>query len=142
MGKKFLLVLNDVWNENYSSWEVLQIPFIYGSSGSRILVTTHYEKVALVMNSSQIFHLKPLEKEDCWKLFANLTFHDKDASKYPYLVSVGTKIVDKCRGLPLAIKALGNILQAKFSQHYCFKMLESDMWHLSDNECNINPSLR
>ncbi|RZB80582.1 putative disease resistance RPP13-like protein 1 [Glycine soja] len=103
MGKKFLLVLDDVWNENYSSWEALQIPFIYGFSGSRILITTRNEK--------------PLEKEDCWKLFATLAFHDKDACKYSNLVSVGSKIVDKCGGLPLAIRTLGNVLQAKFSQH-------------------------
>jgi len=127
MGKKFLLVLDDVWNENYSSWEALQIPFIYGFSGSRILITTRNEKVTSVMNSSQILHLKPLEKEDCWKLFATLAFHDKDACKYPNLVSVGSKIVDKCGGLPLAIRTLGNVLQAKFSQHEWVKILESDM---------------
>ncbi|KAG5099293.1 hypothetical protein JHK82_044345 [Glycine max] len=142
MGKKFLLVLDDVWNENYWSWEALQIPFIYGSSGSRILITTRSEKVASVMNSSQILHLKPLEKEDCWKLFVNLAFHDKDASKYPNLVSVGSKIVNKCGGLPLAIRTVGNILRAKFSQHEWVKILESDMWNLSDNDSSINPALR
>ncbi|RDX66572.1 putative disease resistance RPP13-like protein 1, partial [Mucuna pruriens] len=141
-GKKFLLVLDDVWNENYLSWEVLQIPFIYGSSGSRILVTTRSKKVASVMNSSQLLHLRPLEKEDCWKLFANYAFHDKDAIKYPNLVSVGSRIVDKCGGLPLAIKTLGNILRVKFSQHEWVKILESDMWHLSDNDSSINPALR
>ncbi|ESW20983.1 hypothetical protein PHAVU_005G031200 [Phaseolus vulgaris] len=142
MGKRFLLVLDDVWNENYASWGALQIPFIYESSGSRILITTRNEKVALVMNSSQLYHLKPLEKEDCWRLFSNLAFHDKDATKYPNLVSVGSKIVNKCGGLPLALKTLGNILRVKFSQHEWVKILESDMWHLSDNDGNINPALR
>ncbi|KAK7323364.1 hypothetical protein VNO77_26835 [Canavalia gladiata] len=142
IGKNFLLVLDDVWNENYSSWEVLQIPFIYGSSGSRILVTTRTKKVASIVKSSQLFHLKPLEKEDCWKLFVKHAFLDKDPSRYPYLVSVGSKIIEKCGGLPLAIKALGNILQAKFSQHEWVKILESDIWKLSENDGNINPALR
>lgn len=142
MGKRYFLVLDDVWNEDYSSWGVLQIPFIYGPSGSRILITTRNEKVALVMNSSHLYHLKPLDKEECWKLFSDVAFHDKDATRYPYLVSVGSKIVDKCGGLPLALKALGNILRLKFSQHEWVKILESDMWHLSDNDANINPALR
>ncbi|XP_027341801.1 putative disease resistance RPP13-like protein 1 isoform X2 [Abrus precatorius] len=142
MGKKFFLVLDDVWNENYLIWEVLKAPFIYGASGSRILVTTRTKKVASAMNSSQLLHLKPLEKDDCWKLFVKLAFHDKDATKYPNLVSVGRKIVEKCGGLPLAIKTLGNILHAKFSQHEWVKILESDIWHLSDNDSNINAALR
>ncbi|XP_020226664.1 putative disease resistance RPP13-like protein 1 [Cajanus cajan] len=142
MGKKFLLVLDDVWNENYSSWEALQIPFIFGSSGSRILVTTRTKKVASVMNSSQLLHLKPLEKEYSWKLFANFAFHDKDTRKYPNLVSVGSKIVEKCGGLPLAIRTLGNILRAKFSHYEWVKILESDIWHLPENDSSINPALR
>lgn len=141
-GKKFLLVLDDVWNENYLIWKALQIPFCYGSSGSRILVTTRSMKVASVINSSQLLHLNPLDKDDCWKLFANLAFHDKNASKYPNLVSIGSKIVEKCAGLPLAIRTLGNILRAKFSQHEWVKILENDIWHLSDNDSSINPALR
>ncbi|XP_027932774.1 putative disease resistance RPP13-like protein 1 [Vigna unguiculata] len=128
MGNRFLLVLDDVWNEDYAR--------------SRIIITIRNEKVALIMNSSHLYHLKPLEKEDCWKLFSDVAFHDKDATKYPYLVSIGNKIVDKCGGLPLALKALGNILRVKFSQHEWVKILESDMWHLFDNDANINPALR
>ncbi|KAL2337129.1 hypothetical protein Fmac_011575 [Flemingia macrophylla] len=142
MGKKFLLVLDDVWNESFSSWDALKVPFIFGSTGSRILVTTRTKKVASVMNSSELLHLKPLENEDCWKLFVNFAFHDKDTSKYPNIVSVGSTIVEKCGGLPLAIKTLANSLRAKFSHHEWVKILESDMWHLSEDDSSINPALR
>ncbi|XP_061351889.1 putative disease resistance RPP13-like protein 1 [Gastrolobium bilobum] len=141
MGKKYLLVLDDVWNENWASWEALQVPLNYGSSGSRILVTTRDKKVASAMKSTQLLPLKELKKDDCWSLFERHAFHNKNVSEHPNLESIGKKIVKKCGGLPLAIKALGNLLLIKFSQSEWVKILETDMWRLSVDS-NINPTVR
>lgn len=48
-GKKFLLVLDDIWNEDSSKWELLRRPLDGSGVGSRILVTTRNESVARMM---------------------------------------------------------------------------------------------
>ena len=55
--EKFLLVLDDVWNEDYISKDLLQTPFNVCLNGSKIIVTTRSDKVALVMCSVHIHHL-------------------------------------------------------------------------------------
>ncbi|XP_031129587.1 putative disease resistance protein RGA3 [Ipomoea triloba] len=44
--KRFLLVLDDVWTEQYSKWEPLKNSLKVGLPGSRILVTSRSERVA------------------------------------------------------------------------------------------------
>ncbi|KAG5033495.1 hypothetical protein JHK85_017477 [Glycine max] len=39
-GKRFLLVLDDVWNECQSKWEEVQKALDFGAQGSKILITT------------------------------------------------------------------------------------------------------
>ncbi|KAL6008471.1 hypothetical protein ACLOJK_033983 [Asimina triloba] len=59
-GKKFLLVLDDVWNEDDEKWKRLRVCFKSGAEGSKILVTTRTEKVANTMNAAYIHKLKGL----------------------------------------------------------------------------------
>lgn len=46
MGKKFLLVLDDVWTDDFRIWEPIKVPLKSGAPGSRILVTTRNEGVS------------------------------------------------------------------------------------------------
>ncbi|XP_054790915.1 putative disease resistance protein RGA1 isoform X2 [Prosopis cineraria] len=69
MGKKFLLVLDDVWNERQSNWEALQIPFSCGDLGSKILVTTRSGKVASIVGSIRLHRIPLLNEEDGRKMW-------------------------------------------------------------------------
>ncbi|GAU29438.1 hypothetical protein TSUD_150080 [Trifolium subterraneum] len=142
IGKKYLLVLDDIWNGNEESWEKLLLPFNHGSSGSKIIVTTRDKEITHVLKSTKLFNLQQLNKSDCWSLFVTHAFDGKKLDEYPHLEQIGMKIVDKCGGLPLAVKTLGQLLRRKFSEHEWRKILETDMWRLSDEVNNINPVLR
>ncbi|KAK2414915.1 putative disease resistance RPP13 protein [Trifolium repens] len=141
-GKKYLLVLDDIWNGNEKSWEKLLLPFNHGSSGSKIIVTTRDKEITYVLKSTKLFNLQQLNKSDCWSLFVIHAFDGKNLDEYPHLERIGMNIVDKCGGLPLGVKTLGQLLRRKFSKHEWSKILETDMWRLSDEDNNINPVLR
>uniref|UniRef100_A0A6P6G6D0 putative disease resistance RPP13-like protein 1 n=1 Tax=Ziziphus jujuba TaxID=326968 RepID=A0A6P6G6D0_ZIZJJ len=141
VGKKFLIVLDDVWNENYVSWEVMSKPFKHGARGSRIIVTTRSEKVASIMRTTPNHYLKCLLDEDCQQLFANHAFEKGDFSSHPTLETIGREIVKKCKGLPLAVKTLGGLLRSKMDVGEWERILNSDIWDLSADESDIHPSL-
>lgn len=69
-GKKFLLVLDDVWDEDSSKWELLRWPLDAGSTGSRILMTTRNESVARMMGPTGMITLGKLSKDDYWLIFS------------------------------------------------------------------------
>ncbi|KAL0006456.1 hypothetical protein SO802_014017 [Lithocarpus litseifolius] len=56
-GKKFFLVLDDVWTENFTMWEPFRITLRSGVQGNRILVTTRKVKVAEMMRSARMIDL-------------------------------------------------------------------------------------
>ncbi|XP_034702327.1 putative disease resistance RPP13-like protein 1 [Vitis riparia] len=138
--KKFLLVLDDVWNENYTNWHMLQTPFTVGLNGSKIIVTTRSDKVASIMRSARIHQLGQLSFEDCWSLFAKHAFENGDSSLHPELEEIGKGIVKKCKGLPLAAKTLGGALYSELRVKEWENVLNSETWDLRNDE--ILPALR
>ncbi|BAT89205.1 hypothetical protein VIGAN_06009700 [Vigna angularis var. angularis] len=141
MGKKFLLVLDDVWNERPSKWEDVQKPLVFGGQGSRILVTTRSEKVAVTMRSEKHL-LQVLEKDYCWDLFAKHAFENGNPQPDSDFIEIGKKIVEKCNGLPLALKTMGSLLYNKSSLSEWKSIMKSEIWDFSENESDILPALR
>eukprot|EP00261_Vitis_vinifera_P037835 XP_019079078.1 PREDICTED: putative disease resistance RPP13-like protein 1 [Vitis vinifera] len=138
--KKFLLVLDDVWEKCRREWEGLRIPLLASGEGSKVGVTTRNPNVGKIMRADHTHPLEGLSEAHCWSLFQTLAFENKDSCPYPQVLeSIGRKLVAKCRGLPLAVKALGSLLYSKTDRREWEQILESEIWGLQDHE--ILPSL-
>ncbi|KAH0746863.1 hypothetical protein KY285_008520 [Solanum tuberosum] len=137
-GKKLLIVLDDVWNDNYNEWDDLRNLFVHGDVGSKIIVTTRKESVALMMGNEQI-SMDHLSIEASWSLFKRHAFENMDPMGHPELEEVGKQIAAKCKGLPLALKTLAGMLRSKSEVDDWQRILRSEIWELPDND--ILPAL-
>jgi len=111
--QKFLLVLDDVWNDDRAKWIELKDLIKVGVAGSKVLVTTRSNSIASMMGDVPPYLLKGLSPKNCLSLFVKWAFKEGEETKYPNLVEIGKEIVKKCRGVPLAVKTLGSSLFSK-----------------------------
>ncbi|KAK1429311.1 hypothetical protein QVD17_11517 [Tagetes erecta] len=140
-GKRFLLVLDDVWSENCDDWENLVRPFYSGAPGSKIIMTARKERLLKNLGFDRLEHLNSLSHDDSLSLFAQIALGVDNFVSYPTLRLRGEGIVKKCGGLPLALKALGRLLRTKTDEEDWDDVLNSEIWE-SDNSDDILPALR
>nr|CAN81857.1 hypothetical protein VITISV_034960 [Vitis vinifera] len=122
-------------------WDRLRTPLLAAAQGSKIVVTSRNESIATTMRAVQTRHLGQLSPQNCWRLFEKLAFEDRDSNAFLELEPIGRQIVDKCQGLPLAVKALGRLLHSKVEKREWENVLNSEIWHLRSGP-EILPSLR
>ncbi|OIV92266.1 hypothetical protein TanjilG_00284 [Lupinus angustifolius] len=119
--QKFLLVLDDVWDEDPLKWDELRNFLSSGMEGSKILVTTRRHSIASMMGTIPSHTLKVLSMEDSCSLFEKIAFQGEE-KKFPDLMKFGREIVNKCGGVPLAIISMGRKL---------FSECEIDDWEFT-----------
>ncbi|KAJ6287906.1 hypothetical protein OIU77_001141, partial [Salix suchowensis] len=118
-GKKFLLVLDDVWDDcgdRWSWWSKLKEVLRSGAKGSVVIVTTRDERVARTMAATFIKNMERLSGEHSWELFHRLAIGMRRKEEWVQLEAIGASIVKKCCGVPLALKSLGNLMRLKDSE--------------------------
>ncbi|XP_057540582.1 putative disease resistance RPP13-like protein 1 [Amaranthus tricolor] len=125
-NKRFLIVLDDIWNEEYDPWDQLQTPFQYANKGSRVIITTRIDRVAKNMlkapiQLSPIISLRGLSDDDCWLLFQKHLLVESN------IIEMKKEVVVLCKGLPLAAKALGGLLRKEDKSQWP-KILKSNVW--------------
>lgn len=129
-GKRYLLVLDDVWNEDPDEWDKVKNLLGDGTNGNKVIVTSRSGKVASIMSSSPAYHLEALSEDDCWTLFKQRAFPDGDENGFPNLLPIGKQIIDKCKGVPLAAKVLGSLMRFKREESEWLRVQGSELWNL------------
>ncbi|MCD7448957.1 hypothetical protein HAX54_047569 [Datura stramonium] len=141
-GKRFLLIIDDVWSRDRSKWLELRSLLMVGACGSKVVVTTRNDYIASMMESVVTYNLKELPHEDCFTLFLKWAFRNGQERHFPNLTKIGEDIVKKCKGVPLAVKTLGSMLYATTDEREWLKVREDEIWQLKQESDDILPALR
>ncbi|KNA23681.1 hypothetical protein SOVF_022720 [Spinacia oleracea] len=96
---------------------------------SMILVTTRGTDVAQTMNAF-VHPLPELSEDDSWYLFKKVAFTKMSQEYISIFETTGKNIVKKCKGVPLAIKSIGGMLQTKRHAYEWEKIEQSELWDL------------
>ncbi|OAY76765.1 Disease resistance protein RGA2 [Ananas comosus] len=77
MGKRFLLVLDDVWIDNPNLWNPLR-DLLFALEPGKVIVTTRNESTATIMQTMPLYRLGCLGFDDCWLIFLQQAFEGRD----------------------------------------------------------------
>nr|QKY74120.1 powdery mildew resistance protein 12-like [Aegilops longissima subsp. longissima] len=108
--KRYLIVVDDLWDQ--STWNIMSCIFPEVRNGSRVIVTTRVEDVAIwaCHNDHEcVYRMEPLKEQDSRMLFCNRVFGSGNVCP-PDLKEVSVEILKKCGGLPLAIITIASLL--------------------------------
>ncbi|XP_034219528.1 putative disease resistance protein RGA3 [Prunus dulcis] len=105
-GKRYLLILDDVWNEDAQKWDELIscLLNIKDTQGSNILVTTRSAHVASIIQTLPVHDLRKLSDYECWLILKNKAVSDRSGPLSEDQERIGRYIAKKCAGLPLMAK--------------------------------------
>ncbi|KAL3032847.1 hypothetical protein AAZX31_02G105000 [Glycine max] len=102
--KRYLLVLDDVWDDEQENWRRLKSVLVYGTKGSSILVTTRLLKVTTIM-----------------ELFKHRAFRPNEVEQVEFVV-IGKEIVRKEKNEWLYVKE-SNLQSLPHSENFIMSAL-------------------
>ncbi|KQK20767.1 hypothetical protein BRADI_1g56695v3 [Brachypodium distachyon] len=110
-GRRFLLVLDDVWDHNLQKWHVLmEVLQSAGKSGSKIIVTSRIPDVVKLTNSLRPYTLHRLLPADSSRLLTQ--WMENPAELPPRLIPVRKMIAETCGGVPSILLSASNKLKS------------------------------
>uniref|UniRef100_A0A0E0N7E0 Peptidase A1 domain-containing protein n=1 Tax=Oryza rufipogon TaxID=4529 RepID=A0A0E0N7E0_ORYRU len=121
-NRRYLIGLDDLWEEYGENLEKLKQMLQHGGKGSKIIVTTRNGSVVQVLHTGCLanqrkicpvheadhINLDVLSPDDCWKVMKQRIFGPDDDQSG--LEEIGRQIAGRCGGLPLVANALGQVM--------------------------------
>ncbi|GLT59719.1 hypothetical protein SLA2020_325220 [Shorea laevis] len=138
-NKTFLLILDDVWNEDPDKGEHFSscLLKILKTNGSSIVITTRSGKVASAMKPVPIEHydMERLSDDVCWLIIKEKFLRSStETSITPDLEAIGQDIARKCRGLPLVASVIGGTLSRRTSADEWKDIRDDKAWNLNSRD--------
>ncbi|XP_078170452.1 disease resistance protein RPP13-like isoform X2 [Carex rostrata] len=131
-GKKYLLVLDDIWTSDL--WT--QIGGVLPDEiGSGVIITTRIQNI---VGDAEPYKLPYLTEKQSLELLLKKALPNRNLSReYPDdLYELGEQFVKKCGGLPLALVVLGGLLSKRPDNYAAWsKMLQTINWRTDGREC-------
>ncbi|KAL4279055.1 hypothetical protein GQ457_03G010780 [Hibiscus cannabinus] len=136
-GRKYLLVLDDMWNDNRERWRNLADLLMNGAKGSKIIVTTRAQLVASITGTGPPYMLEGLPDDMSWSLFEKVAFKEGQEPNDSRLVAIGKDIVKRCAGNPLVIRTIGGVLYTRDTETEWLSLKERQMLTITQNEDGV-----
>ncbi|XP_044964559.1 putative disease resistance protein RGA1 [Hordeum vulgare subsp. vulgare] len=106
-GKKVLLVLDDLWEEDPIRLQLLKSMLTFLGDRMDVIVTTCNQAIARKICTIEPYRLNPLSDEACWEIIKKLIRFEGGEEE---LEKIGREIASKCWGVPSAARAYAGIL--------------------------------
>ncbi|KAL2243738.1 putative late blight resistance protein homolog R1A-10 [Sesamum indicum] len=130
-GRRYLIVMDDVWNTNV--WDDLKLFLPKNKTGSRILVTTRLSNVVVSLSSNKSYMMDFLDEDKSWNLLCQETF-SQESCPYPELENIGKDIAKGCKGLPLAIVVIGGLLGKSNMTRESWELVAKNLTSVANSE--------
>ncbi|KAL6653149.1 hypothetical protein ACP70R_012074 [Stipagrostis hirtigluma subsp. patula] len=143
LTKRFLLILDDMWEESEGRWDKLLAPLRCTQvKGNVILVTTRKMSVAKITSKKEgHINLDGMKEEVFWRFFKQCIFGDENYQGQRKLLKIAKQIATRLKGNPLAAKSVGTLLRRNINEVHWRKIIESDEWKLESGGDGIVPAL-
>ncbi|KAF7113869.1 hypothetical protein RHSIM_RhsimUnG0106500 [Rhododendron simsii] len=107
-GEKYPVILDDIWEE--VDLKAIGIPVMEGNIGCKVVLTSRKEDLLrITMKADRNFPIAELPEGEGWNLFKKKVGNSIDS--WPEIDSLAREVCRKCKGLPVAINAIGAALE-------------------------------
>ncbi|XP_078165344.1 toMV susceptible protein tm-2-like isoform X1 [Carex rostrata] len=136
-SERYLIILDDVWTNDV--WNELKYILPNVKNGSRVLITSRFIEVATLANSQMPpYELNFLDEKESLDLLLQkaLPYQESDEECPNDLLDLAHKLSKKCKGLPLALIVLGDIISSKEPSYPAWeRVLKTMNWHSDGSGC-------
>ncbi|XP_078149589.1 disease resistance protein RPP13-like isoform X3 [Carex rostrata] len=136
-NRRYLIILDDVWNDDL--WNQIKDALPDDKNSSRVLMTSRNIEVARSSDPQMAPHeLHILDDGESLDLFLKKAFpyQEPDRKCRTDLLKPAAKLVNKCKGLPLALVVLGGILSTKEPSPVAWeRVFQTINWHSDGKDC-------